>query len=107
MSWACFRRRNRGPLVPALEGATAALVYRSLLQKWLLLVIYEIWATIGDPVFQQDDARIHIAKLMKEWFDRNSTMLEDRPPLSSDLNPIEHGTYPPATLYPVVSADKF
>ena len=94
----CFWGRNRGPLVPVLEGTMTALVYWSLLQKWLLPLIYEICATIGDPVFQQDNAQIHVAKVMKEWFDRNNIILENHPPLSPDLNLIEHGTVPPLPL---------
>jgi hypothetical protein len=42
-------------------------------------------------VFQQDNAPIHIAKMVQEWFEiRGIHWCHDWPPYSPDLNPIEH-----------------
>ena len=39
----------------------------------------------------QDNASIHTAKKVKEWFEAyRIALLEDWPPYSLDLNPIEH-----------------
>jgi len=41
--------------------------------------------------FMQDNASIHRTYKVRDWFiDRGITLLEDWPPYSSDLNPIEH-----------------
>jgi len=47
----------------------------------------------GSPrksVFQQDNAKIHTAKLMLSFFERYTVPLESHPVYSPDLNPIEH-----------------
>ena len=49
--------------------------------------------SILDPryEFMQDNASIHRAGKVKAWFkERGITLLEDWPPYSPDLNPIEH-----------------
>jgi hypothetical protein len=38
----------------------------------------------------QDNAPIHTASLVKEWFENEGIPLLDWPPFSPDLNPIEH-----------------
>ena len=71
------------------NGSITAHFYRSLLRRWLLPVLEDIRASLGgNPLFPQDNARIHTAKLMLS-FERYIT-LESHPPYSPDLNPIEH-----------------
>jgi len=50
----------------------------------------DIGQEVGDPRFQQDNARVHTAKDTHQWFADNAINLQDHPPLSPDLNPIEH-----------------
>jgi transposase len=38
----------------------------------------------------QDNAPIHTARVVKEWFEMNGIDTIDWPPYSLDLNPIEH-----------------
>jgi len=40
--------------------------------------------------FMQDNASIHIAKKIKDWFANQAIPVMDWPPYSPDLNPIEH-----------------
>ncbi|KAJ5563087.1 hypothetical protein N7535_002469 [Penicillium sp. DV-2018c] len=40
-------------------------------------------------VFQQDNAKIHTAFVTQEWFERHGIYVEEWPPHSPDLNPIE------------------
>jgi hypothetical protein len=41
----------------------------------------------------QDNASIHTAHKVKDWFEENSIQTTDWPPYSLDLNPIEHAWY--------------
>ena len=44
-------------------------------------------------IFMQDNAPIHKAKKVMEWFNENGIVITDWPPYSPDLNPIEHAWY--------------
>jgi hypothetical protein len=90
MVWGCFWGNQRGPLVPLVNGSVTARVYRELLRRSLLPVLEEVRVALGNPRFQQDNARIHTAKLMLSFFERHGIHLESHPPYSPDLNPIEH-----------------
>ena len=50
----------------------------------------EIEEELGDSLFQQANARVDTAHDTRQWFADNGISLEDHPPLSPDLNPIEH-----------------
>ena len=43
-----------------------------------------------DLIFMQDNASIHTAKVVKEWFEDRDINTTDWPPYSPDLNPIEN-----------------
>ena len=45
-------------------------------------------------VFMQDNASIHTAKVVKDWFIEHGIPVEGWPPYSPDMNPIEHVWYP-------------
>ena len=44
-------------------------------------------------IFMQDNAPIHKAKKVTEWFNENGIVVIDWPPYSLDLNPLEHVWY--------------
>ena len=67
-----------------------ARVYLKLLEYLVLPVVQCINDTIGDAVFQQDNAPGHTASVVTEWFERYNIQVDEHPPYSSDLNPIEH-----------------
>ena len=62
-----------------------------MLLKYLLPILRQIDVTLGDPVFQQDNARVHTSNIMQRFFTRCNIDVADHPPYSPDLNPIEHG----------------
>ena len=64
----CFWGKQRGPLVP-LSGSVTARAYRGLLRRWLLPVLEDIRTALRNPLFQQDNAKIH-TKLMLSFFER-------------------------------------
>ena len=41
-------------------------------------------------IFMQDNAPIHTAHKVRQWFDENGIIVMEWPPYSPDLNPIEH-----------------
>jgi len=45
---------------------------------------------LEDILFQQDNAPVHKAYSVMDWFERNCIELVEHPPYSTDLNPIEH-----------------
>ena len=57
-----------------------------------LQVLEDQLPTIYEPshLFMQDNTRIHIAKVIIEYFKTYSIELLKWPPYSLDLNPIEH-----------------
>ena len=92
MVWACFWGKRRGPLVSIREARVDRHVYIGVLESVLGPVMEEMAddPEVEDPLFQQDNARVHTAKDILAWLDENGIDLEDHPPLSPDLNPIEH-----------------
>ena len=73
--------------------------YRSLLRCWPLPVLEDIRASLGgDPLFQQDSAHIHTAKLMLS-FEQYDIPLESHPPYPPDLNPIGHAWVLPKQVH--------
>lgn len=91
MVWSCIWGGNKGPLIPIFAQSVDRWAYIDVLKRGLIDVYYEVHDTIGDPLFQQDNARIHTANATKEWFEENNiSVMDDWPPNSPDMNPIEH-----------------
>ena len=90
MVWSCFYGKTRGPLVAHLEKSVNANVYLRMLHRYLLPIVYKIHDTIGDPLFQQDNAPIHKAGRVMKFFENHNINFLTHPPYSPDLNPIEH-----------------
>lgn len=55
-------------------------------------VLDEELPTLYEPglLFMQDNAFIHISRLVREWFEENGVDVLEWPPYSPDLNLIEH-----------------
>ena len=86
----CFCGQNRGTFVPLIVKSVDSWVYLRLLETCVVRVLERVRNTLGDPVFQQENAKIHTAAIISEWFDANGIEVLDHPPCSPDLNPIEH-----------------
>lgn len=86
MVWASIGYKKRGNLV-FLSKRVNSEEYRNLLeeQKNTFNDMAE-----GSPVFQQDNAPIHSARIIKEWFTQNNVDKLDWPAVSPDLNIIEN-----------------
>jgi hypothetical protein len=90
MFWAAFGHGSRTVLVPmkgdpeARRGGVTARVYREILDQYLPPIL-----GIGS-IFMQDNAPIHTANIIKEWFASQGIDTMDWPPYSLDLNPIEN-----------------
>jgi transposase len=92
MVWGCFWGKRKGPLVPITQNINKTRYVR-LLRRHLFPVIHQMISfgmQLEDILFQQDNAPVHKAYSVMEWFERNSIELVEHPPYSPDLNPIEH-----------------
>ena len=88
MVWGCFTKNGLGPLV-RLEGRITAVIYINILENYLLPYI----DTLDDQenyIFQEDNAPIHTARVVKDWKSENDVNSLPWPAQSPDLNPIEH-----------------
>jgi hypothetical protein len=94
MVWGCFWDLGRTSLYimdrdfELLKHGYSANSYLEVLDT----EVAPIFATL-DPgyAFMQDNASIHTAHKVKEWFlDHGVTYIQNWPPYSPDLNPIEH-----------------
>lgn len=89
MVWSCFSGRGLGPLV-LVEGTIDRWGYIEILEKNLLPYIDDKFNGKGYH-FQDDNATVHTAKAVVDWFQENEIkILENWPSQSPDLNPIEH-----------------
>lgn len=88
MVWGCFTRNSLGPLVK-LEGRITANIYVGVLQNYLLPYIDGLEGQ-ENYIFQEDNAPIHTARVVKSWKDENSITTLPWPAQSPDLNPIEN-----------------
>ena len=68
-------------------GVTSA-VYLKLIEEQL--------PTLQKPglIFMQDNARVHTARIIKNWLADTGIDVVEWPPYSPDLNPIEHAWRP-------------
>ena len=83
-------RGNRETFCPFVVKSVNAGVYLKLLECLVLPVAQRINDTIGDAVFQQDNAPVLLHQFATEWFEQHNIQVDERPPYSPDLNPIEH-----------------
>jgi transposase len=68
----------------AKRGGVTAKVYIEVLREYLLTILE------GDSIFMQDNAPIHKAHKVRDFFVEMGIKVMDWPPYSPDLNPIKN-----------------
>ena len=89
MFWGCITYYGVGDAC-WLQGKVDADAYVDVLKDYVLQS--RDWYCM-DPatfVFQQDNASIHTARIIKKYFSKSKIQVLDWPPNSPDLNPIKH-----------------
>jgi len=79
-------------LVPITQNINKTRYVR-LLRRYLFPVFNQMISLgiqLEDILFQQDNAPVYKAYSVMDWFQRNFIEVEEHPPYSPDLNPIEH-----------------
>lgn len=88
MVWGCFTKYGLGPLV-RLEGRVKAKDYIVVLNENLIPYI-DTLEHKDSVIFQEDNAPIHKANVVKNWKEENNLISLPWPAQSPDMNPIEH-----------------
>jgi DDE superfamily endonuclease len=90
MFWAAFGYSLRTQLIPmdsdldSTRGGVTAQVYKLVLEQHLIPIL-----RFGD-IFMQDNALIHIAYIIRDWFIENGIEVMKWPLYTLDLNPIKN-----------------
>lgn len=89
MFWGAFSSRGKSELA-LLNGKQDALAYVDTLSEFMVPFAHALHG--NEFVFQQDNAPIHTAGVVKEWFERPEVDVKTFkwPAKSPDLNPIEN-----------------
>jgi transposase len=102
MVWGCFSANKLGPLLTFSKGGINSADYITTLKNGLLPFIECLnglqqpsdgsiaVATMGEYIFQQDNAPIHTSAQTNRFFHSHRLIVMKWPPNSPDLNPIEH-----------------
>jgi len=88
MVWGCFCKDKVGPLV-FIEGTITGERYLQLLNDYLLPFLREL-GDENEYMFQDDNAPVHTARIVKDWKYDNLDNWLPWPAQSPDLNPIEN-----------------
>jgi hypothetical protein len=105
MVWGCFCDNKLGPLLTFPKGGINSADYINTLKTGLLPFIERLnglqqpsgppgdsiaVASMGEYIFQQDNAPIHTSAQTNRFFHSHRLEVMKWPPNSPDLNPIEH-----------------
>jgi len=91
MVWGCFWDPYRGTFVSLIVKSVDRFVYHDLLENVLPPVLQRVRETTGaEPIFMEDNSRVHKNGVVKEWHDAHGVEVMKWPPYSPDINPIEH-----------------
>jgi len=85
-----FWGRNHRTFCPIIVKLVNKGVYIKHLEYLLPPVVKHVHDTLGDPIFQQDNAAVHKAAVVMDFFEKCIILVEDWPLYSPDLNSVEH-----------------
>ena len=88
MIWGCFTKNGVGPLV-RLNGRITSKEYIDVLNGHLIPYINNL-ENKENVIFQEDNAPIHTARIVKDWKRENDITNLPWPAQNPDLNPIEN-----------------
>ena len=86
MVWRCFMKDGLGPLI-RLNGKITAKAYIYIKLENHLVPYLDNKENI---IFQEDNAPIHTARIVKSWKEEDNIPCLPWPAQSPDMNPIEH-----------------
>ena len=86
MVWAAFCFHGKTPIC-FITAKMNARNYEDLLED--ILIEFSEGLPTENWIFQQDNAAIHTARSVKQWFQEKNIRVLDWPARSPDLNPIE------------------
>ena len=89
MLWSCLTSRGLGALYN-IQGRLNARDYISFLEQDLYRSLFAFGFNLEEIIFQQDNALVHITKIVEEWFGKQPFCVLEWPTQFPDLNPIEH-----------------
>jgi hypothetical protein len=87
MVWGGITAHGRTPLVVVTGNLTGIRYRDEIVQRY---VIPFIQAQINNVTFQQDNARPHVARVVRDYLTQQNVDLLPWPAVSPDLSPIEH-----------------
>jgi transposase len=90
MVWGSFWGTQRGIITPFMMKTLNSMLYLRMLTAFLPDMIRDMRKEGLRPIFMQDNAPVHKAHIVMDWFKTQDIEILEWPPHSPDLNPIEH-----------------